>query len=192
MESAPARAMPHAVSEVDMSPPRRPGFAPGVAVFGRRARRRPAAIGGALLLAVGAAIPDRALSYDAWGWLLWGQELLDGRRFTTNGYPTWKPLAGLISLGIAPLDGGAPFAWLVIARGGALAALWLAYRLGSRLAGPVAGGLAVGAVLVMPQWLFQAGVGGSEPLVTALLLGALLRHSDADHLGGFLLVLLAA
>ena len=134
----------------------------------------------------------RALSYDAWGWLLWGQEIVGGRRFTTDGYPTWKPLTGLIAAVITPLGDAAPFLWLVIARAGALMALFLAYRLASRLAGPTAGVLAALALLIVPEWLFQSGVGGSEPLLTALLLGAVVRHADRHDLQGFALVMLAS
>src|SRR3954469_10602586 len=83
------------------------------------------AIGGSLVVAGTSTALTHALSYDAWGWLLWGQETHDGRRFTTDGYPTWKPLTGLISVFIAPLGHAAPFVWLVIARTGALLALIL-------------------------------------------------------------------
>lgn len=150
------------------------------------------AIGVSLVVAVASTVLARALSYDAWGWLLWGQEILGGRRFTTDGYPTWKPLTGLIAAVITPLGDAAPFLWLVIARAGAVMALFLAYRLASRLAGPAAGVLAALALLIVPQWLFQAGVGGSEPLLTALLLGAVARHADRHDLQGFALVLLAS
>jgi len=150
------------------------------------------AIGVSLLIAGASTALARALSYDAWGWLLWGQEMLGGRRFTTDGYPTWKPLTGLIAALITPLGDAAPFLWLVIARAGALMALFLAYRLASRLAGPAAGVLAALALLIVPEWLFQSGVGGSEPLLTALLLGAVARHVDRHDLQGFGLVMLAS
>src|SRR3954451_11032332 len=148
--------------------------------------------GGSLVVAGTSTALTHALSYDAWGWLLWGQEIHDGRRFSTDGYPTWKPLTGLISALIAPLGHAAPLVWLTLARGGALLALVLAYRLASRLAGPVAGALAAVALLIVPQWLFQAGVGGSEPLLTALLLGAVARHADRHDVQGFALVVIAS
>jgi hypothetical protein len=150
------------------------------------------AIGVSLGVAGASALLARALSYDAWGWLLWGQEFVGGRPFTTDGYPTWKPLTGLIAAVITPLGGAAPFLWLVIARAGAVMALFLAYRLASRLAGPAAGVLAALALLIVPEWLFQAGVAGSEPLLTALLLGAVASHADRRDLQGFVLLLLAS
>jgi hypothetical protein len=148
--------------------------------------------GGSLVVAGASVALTRGLSFDAWGWLLWGREIAEGRRFTTDGYPTWKPLTGLVSVLLVPLGHAAPLFWLVVARAGAMLALVLAYRLAARLAGRAAGALAVLALLVVPQWLFQAGVAGSEPLLTALLLGAVARHADRHDLQGFGLVFLAA
>lgn len=163
-------------------------------------RRRPlrelpffvVALGGSLIVAAASLAVAEALSYDAWGWLLWGQEILGGRKFTTDGYPSWKPLTGLASVLLAPLGDAGPVAWLVIARAGALMALVLAYRLAARTAGHLAGALAAAALLIVPQWLFQAGVAGSEPLLTALLLGAVDRHANGHDRSGFVLALLAS
>lgn len=159
------------------------------------ARRPPVAVaatGASLLLAALSTAFVNALSYDAWGWLIWGQEIAGGHPFTTNGYPTWKPLTALVAVALSPLGHAAPFLWLMVARASAVIALVLAYRLASRLAGRAAGALAALALLIVPDWLFQTGVGGSEPLVTALLLGAVARHADRDDLGAFVLVLLAS
>jgi hypothetical protein len=147
---------------------------------------------GCLAVAAASLLLDRALSYDAWGWLMWGRELVGHLRFSTNGYPTWKPLTGLLAVPLAPLGGAGPALWLLIARFGAVLSLALAFRLGRRVAGPGAGVLAAASVLLMPDWVFQAGVGGSEPLLTALLLAAVARHADRDDGVGFALVLLAS
>jgi hypothetical protein len=133
-----------------------------------------------------------ALSYDAWGWLMWGRELVGQLPFTTTGYPSWKPLTGLIAVPLAPLGDEGVVLWLIVARAGAAAALWIAYRLGRRAAGPWAGLLAPVALMLTPGWLMQAGVGGSEPLLTALLLGALDRHLAKADGEGLLLTFLAA
>lgn len=117
-----------------------------------------------------------SLSYDAWGWLLWGREIVGSLPFTTATYPSWKPLTGLIAIPLAPLGDAAPWLWLLGVRTGAVVALVLAFRLGWRAAGPWAGVLAAAVLLLLPGWLFEAGVGESEPLLTALLLGALDRH----------------
>jgi hypothetical protein len=145
------------------------------------------------LIAAAASVPlASALSYDAWGWLLWGREIVGDLPFTTAGYPSWKPLTALIAVPLAPLGDAAPWLWLFTARAGAAVALLFAFRLGRRAAGPWAGALAVVALALVPGWLFQAGVGGSEPFLTMLLLGALERELAADDRAGLLLVFLAA
>jgi hypothetical protein len=145
------------------------------------------------VLVAAATLPiSAALNYDAWGWLLWGRELVGPLPFVTSNYPSWKPLTGLIAIPLAPLGSAGPTVWLILARAGAVAALWLAYRLGRRAAGPWAGLLAPLALALAPGWLLQAGVGGSEPLLTALLLGALDRHLARAEGEGLLLVFLAA
>ena len=133
-----------------------------------------------------------ALSYDAWGWLLWGRELAGPLPFTTLAYPSWKPLTGLIAIPLAPLGNAAPWVWLLIVRAAAAVAVVLAYRLGRRAAGPWAGALAAVALALVHGWLFEAGVGESEPLLTALLLGALDRHLDGRDGTGLALTFLAA
>jgi hypothetical protein len=145
------------------------------------------------LVVAAASVPlASALSYDAWGWLLWGRELAGDLPFTTAGYPSWKPLTGLIAIPLAPLGDAAPWLWLFTVRAAAAVTLLLAFRLGRRAAGPWAGALAATAVVLIPGWLFQAGVGGSEPLLTVLLLGALERQLDGHDRAGLLLAFLAA
>src|SRR5262249_31146842 len=47
-------------------------------------------------------------------------------------------------------------------------------------------------LILVPEWIFQSGVGGSEPLLAGLLLAAVDRHADKADGQGFLLVLLAS
>src|SRR4051794_33751952 len=137
------------------------------------------------VIVAAASLPlSSALSYDAWGWLLWGRELAGPLPFTTLGYPSWKPLTGLIAIPLAPLGDAAPWVWLFIVRAAAAIAVVLAYRLGRRAAGPWAGALAAAMLVLVHGWLFEAGVGESEPLLTVLLLGALDRHLERRGGGG--------
>ena len=54
--------------------------------------------------------------------------------------PSWKPLPVLFTTPFALAgDDGAPPLWLVVARAGGMLAFAMAYRLGARLAGPIAG-----------------------------------------------------
>jgi len=144
-------------------------------------------------LVAGASMPFApSLSYDAWGWLLWGREIVGSLPFTTATYPSWKPLTGLIAIPLAPLGDAAPWLWLFGVRTAAVVALLLAFRLGRRAAGPWAGLLAATALLLVPGWLFEAGVGESEPVLTAVLLGGLDRYLARRDGAGFALVLLAS
>src|SRR5881392_206143 len=129
-------------------------------------------LAGSLTVASASLLVVRALSYDAWGWLLWGREIAGRLPFTTSEYPTWKPLAAVVAAPLAALGSAGPLLWLLLARFGAILSVVLAYRLASRAAGRAAGAIAAVSLLLVPDWLFQAGVGGSEPLLTALLLVA--------------------
>lgn len=150
------------------------------------------ALGCALVVAALSVPLASALSYDAWGWLLWGREIVGSLPFTTSGYPTWKPLTGLLAVPLAPLGDAAPWLWLFTVRASAAVALLLAFGLGRRAAGPWAGALAAAGLLLVPGWLFQAGVGGSEPILTALLLGGLERQLAGDDRAGLALSFLAS
>jgi hypothetical protein len=134
--------------------------------------------------------------YDPWGWLIWGRELVHLDLDTAAG-PSWKPLPALIDALLSAGGDAAPAFWLVTARVGWLAAAALAYRLASRLAIPgtvsglraaavrlaaprVAAGViaAAGVVLLsdpFTSWTRQFAGGLSEPLLVALVLGAIDR-----------------
>src|SRR5436190_1578230 len=149
-------------------------------------------LAGSLAVAGASLLVVRDLSYDAWGWLLWGREIAGRLPFTTSEYPTWKPLAALVAAPLAAFGSAGPLLWLLLARFGAVLSVVLAYRLASRAAGRAAGAIAAVSLLLVPDWLFQAGVGGSEPLLTALLLVAIDRHAARKDPAGFALVLAAA
>lgn len=119
------------------------------------------------------------LSYDPWGWVAWGQELTDPLlRFNTEAYPSWKPLPVAFTTLYSLFGAAAPALWLITARAGAFMALVLAYRLGARLGGVVAGvAAAAGLALVAGSLRYFAG-GASEPLLVALVLAAVERHLD--------------
>jgi hypothetical protein len=126
--------------------------------------------------------------YDSWAWLIWGRELLQGR-FETAAGPSWKPLPVLVDAPLSLLGGGAPKAWLLIARAGWICAPLLAGLLAARLSGPetgrwrwVAAAVAAGSVALTwdsftpPLRQFTGGL--SEPLLVALVLGAIWAALD--------------
>jgi hypothetical protein len=115
------------------------------------------------------------MGYDAWAWMVWGRELAHLELETTGG-PSFKPLPVLVVAPLSVLGGGAPAVWLAAIRACAFASLALGYRLGTRLAGPVAG--AAGALgLALSADLYRTALlGSAEPALIALALGAVDRH----------------
>ncbi|MCQ7030022.1 hypothetical protein MRO55_26335, partial [Escherichia coli] len=67
-----------------------------------------------------------APSYDPWAWLLWGREVTRLELSTAEG-PAFKPLPVFVCALLRPLGGAAPEAWVLIARAGAVLAVWLGY-----------------------------------------------------------------
>jgi hypothetical protein len=131
-------------------------------------------------------------TYDPWAWIIWGREVLHGDLVTTTG-PSWKPLPVIFTTPFSLLgDDGAPLAWLVIARAGGILAFAMAYRLGSRLAGPIAGLIAAAALFLADDFIFNFARGNSEGILVALCLWALERHLDERPRDAFLLGLGAA
>ena len=131
-------------------------------------------------------------TYDPWAWIVFGRELAgSGPPFSTLASTGWKPLAVLFTAPLALTGAVAPSLWLVVARCAGLAALTLAYRLAARVGGPVAGAIAALALLAGTDWLRYLSAGNVEPLVVALMLGAIELHLRGRRGGAFLLGALA-
>src|SRR3954469_20538970 len=161
-------------------------FASAVAAAATVARRTPLsgraprgwALAGAACLGVAALslLVSHEPTYDPAAWLIWGREILHGDLSTTAG-PSWKPLPILVTAPAALLgDGAQQDVWLIVARGGALAALVLCYRLAWRLEGPVAGVIAAVALLVSSGYATRTFRGDSEGILVALAFGAIETH----------------
>jgi hypothetical protein len=75
---------------------------------------------------------------------------------------------------VAALGGSPAVAWLLVERAAAVGALALGYRLAARRAGLAAGVLAVVLLVLVDGMLRYVAEGYSEPVVVALLLGAVL------------------
>src|SRR4051794_15850813 len=100
------------------------------------------------------ALPSGA-TYDPYAWLIWGRDLAHMDLATGGTGTSWKPLPALLDALLTPLGGGAARGWLVVARAGALFAVFMSFRLAWRLA-PREGG--VGA----PPIRAGADVGAQE------------------------------
>ncbi len=120
--------------------------------------------------------------YDAWSWLVWGRELADLGLDTTSG-PSWKPLPVLIAAPLSLAGDAAPQLWLVLVRAAWLLSLVLAAELAYRLTPQRPRRLRIAAAAFaalalallfdeVTMWGRQAAGGMSEPLLVALVLGA--------------------
>jgi hypothetical protein len=120
--------------------------------------------------------------YDAWAWLAWGRELTRLQLDTTTG-PAWKPLPVILATALSLTGDAAPQLWLVLVRAAWLAALLFAAQIAFGLATgtPRALRLAGAAFAVLcvvllgddvTHWSRQVAGGMAEPLLVALVLGA--------------------
>ena len=137
----------------------------------------------AALAALSLLLPSTP-SFDPWGWLIWGREVVALDLDTTSG-PSWKPLAVLIAAPLSLAGELSPELWLTVARTGWLVAMALVVILAARLAEPWAGVVACLGLLLTPdveaRWIRLFFQGDSEPLLVALCLGAVLGHLDGHR-----------
>jgi hypothetical protein len=146
---------------------------------------------GLALAAASLALPS-APTYDPWAWLVFGREIaVPGPGFSTIASTGWKPLAVLFTAPLALAGSAAPSLWLMVVRVAGLAALALAFRLGARAGGPIAGAIAALALLATTDWLRFLSAGNIEPLVVALVLGAIELHLRGRRDAAFVLGALA-
>lgn len=152
-----------------------------VVASGRRATGAGWVVAGACVaLAALSLLAPFALVYDAWSWALWAGQVAGGT-LDTDGLTAWKPLPPLIGAPVALVGGSPGAAWLLVERAAALGACALAYRLATRRAGWAAGALAVVLLALVAGWLRYVAEGYSEPVVVALLLGAVLAALEQRH-----------
>ncbi len=135
---------------------------------------RPAIV---VCLAIGALsllILPTDLAYDPWSWLIWGRELDRLSLVTRGSASAFKPLAAFIDMIFAPAGRSAPALWLAFVRAATALSMALAFSIGRRLQGVLAGIIAALALLTI--WNFSATLalqGMSEPLEMCCCLAAL-------------------
>jgi hypothetical protein len=123
--------------------------------------------------------------FDAFGWMVWGHQVLYGS-LNTSGAPSWKPLTFLFTLPYALFGHTQVWLWSVTSVIGTIAAGVFAGRVAYRLTGPVlpsrrfapfvAGAFAGVAVIGIQTWPHLVLIANSDPLVVALLLAAIDAH----------------
>ena len=118
---------------------------------------------------VSALLVAPAPTYDSWSWLLWGREVASLSLSTAEG-PAFKPLPVAVCAVLSLLGPAAPVAWVLIARAGAVVAVWAAYRAG--------GALAAVAVALTGAFLAYAASGVETGWTTAFALLALVAWRD--------------
>ncbi|MDE0802123.1 MAG: hypothetical protein OSA99_02250 [Acidimicrobiales bacterium] len=153
-------------------------------------RSRPLVVAMCASLAAATLFLPAALTFDSWSWLVWGREI--GRLdLDTTGGPSWKPLPVAFTTVVAPLGWAAVPVWLAIARTGTLLALVVTYRLGTRVAGPVAGLVAAGLLVLAPdgdpRFLRLLAEGHVAPWSVACALFAVEMHLDGRRSGALVL-----
>src|SRR3954453_19185697 len=123
-----------------------------------------------LALAIASLALPSGPTYDPYAWLIWGRDPVHLDLVTTGGGTSWKPLPAFIDALLTPLGGGAAAGWLVVARAGAMFAVFMAGRLAWRLAPSqrlLAGVTAGVCVVLTREWLVRNRVGDAEGLMAA-------------------------
>ena len=142
-------------------------------------------------------------TYDAFGWLVWGREVLHWN-LNTDGAPSWKPLTFLFTLPYALLGSNPQmWLWIVTSSTAAFAGALLAGRLAFRLTGPVDGparawapyaaaAFAAVALLGINGYAELVLIANSDPMIMALCLGAVECHLAGERRYAFALLVLAS
>jgi hypothetical protein len=163
----------------------------GTALTSARAHAGLILVAASLALAALTLLLPSAPTYDPWSWIIWGREVAHLDLVTSQG-PSWKPLPVMFTTVFSLFGSAAPDLWLVVARAGAIAAVFMTFALTRRIGGGIVGGVAAAAALaIAPWWIRNAALGNSEGLIVAFLLGAIDRHLAGDRRAAFLLAVCA-
>ncbi|HWD74747.1 MAG TPA: hypothetical protein VG371_06375, partial [Solirubrobacteraceae bacterium] len=139
-------------------------------------------------------------SYDGFGFLVWGRQVLHWN-LNTDGAPSWKPLPFLFSLPYAVVGKIQMWLWMTTAVAGALGGAVLAARVAQRLTGPapgrrfapfVAGAFGAVGVLGIGTYSHLVLIANSDPLIVALCLAAIDCHLSRRPKLAFTMLVLAS
>jgi hypothetical protein len=177
----------------------------------RWAARRPAprrwwpwvVLGVAVLSALFVVVSGMRPSYDGFGFLVWGRQVLHWN-LNTDGAPSWKPLPFLFTLPYAVAGRGQMWLWMGTSVAGAIAGSVFAARVAFRLTGVggdrserryapyVAGAFAGITVLGINTYMHLVLIANSDPLIVAVLLAAIDCHLNTRYRLAFGMLVLAS
>jgi hypothetical protein len=138
--------------------------------------------------------------FDPYGWLVWGHQALLGN-LNTNAAPSWKPLPFLFTFPYALVGHYQLWLWMVtsvaVSISASVFAARIAYRLtdapsNRRWAGFVAAGFAAATVMIIDQYWHYILSHQSDPMLAALVLGAIDCHLSGRPRWAFALGILAS
>jgi hypothetical protein len=160
-------------------------------------------LGVAALSALFVVISDMRPSYDGFGFLVWGKQVLHWN-LNTDGAPSWKPLPFLFTLPYAVAGKGQMWLWMGTAVAGAVLGAVFAARVAFRLTGVggdrverryapyVAGAFAGLGVLGINTYMHLVLIANSDALIVAVLLAAIDCHLCRRHRLAFGMLVLAS
>jgi hypothetical protein len=157
-------------------------------------------LGVVIVSALFVVLSDMRPSYDGFGFLVWGKQVLHWN-LNTDGAPSWKPLPFLFTLPYAVTGGGQIWLWMGTAVAGAVLGSVFAARVAFRLTGPapdrryapyVAGTFAGIGLLGINTLMHLVLIANSDALIVAALLAAIDCHLIGRHRLAFAMLVLAS
>jgi hypothetical protein len=157
-------------------------------------------LGVVVVSALFVVVSDMRPSYDGFGFLVWGKQVLHWN-LNTDGAPSWKPLPFLFTLPYALAGRGQIWLWMGTAVAGAVLGSVFAARVAFRLTGPapdrryapyVAGAFAGIGLLGINTLMHLVLIANSDALIVAALLAAIDCHLAGRHRLAFGMLVLAS
>ncbi len=170
---------------------------------GEPSRYYPAVLTGLGLIAISTVLVLWARTrpgFDPYGWLVWGHQTIVWA-LDTNAAPSWKPLPYLFTVPYALFGHYEMWLWLITAVAVSLSGVVFAGRIAYRLTdgdgvpgyAPIAAAVFAGAALlgITEYWHYILSA-QSDPMIVALVLGAIDCHLSGRHRWAFVLGALAS
>ena len=170
---------------------------------GELSRYYPAVLTGLGLLAISTVLVLWARTrpgFDPYGWLVWGHQTVVWA-LDTNAAPSWKPLPYLFTVPYALFGHDEMWLWLITAVAVSLSGVIFAGRIAYRLTGGdgvpryarIAAAVFAGAALLgITQYWHYILSAQSDPMIVALVLGAIDCHLSGRRRWAFVLGALAS